>query len=108
MPAVRSSSKRRWLLFLGIWIALLLLAFAVDRAVAEWVKSTLPLDHAHIGKAARRIIRLPGYYPFTLAIAVLLGLFHQRRWAGAIALALSGATVGLIGNLVKWTAGRHR
>jgi len=108
MPAVWFSSTRRWLLFLGIWIALLFLAFSVDRAVAEWVKASRPLDHVHIGKHGRWVIRWPGDYRFTLIVAALLGCFHHRRWAGAAALALSGATVGLIGNLMKWTTGRHR
>jgi membrane-associated phospholipid phosphatase len=105
---VRFSSIQRRLLFLAIWASLLVLAFAVDRSVAQWVHATTPLNQLHIGNFARRVIRLPGYYPFTLFVAFLLACFHPNRWVGAIALALSGATVGLIGNLVKWTAGRHR
>ncbi|HZL38336.1 MAG TPA: phosphatase PAP2 family protein, partial [Tepidisphaeraceae bacterium] len=95
----------RPLILLILWALALAAAFAVDRGIAEWVQQTGPIDkHAVFVK----IIKLPGYFPFTACIAILLGLFHRRRWGAALALVLSAASVGGLYSVMKWVAGRHR
>jgi membrane-associated phospholipid phosphatase len=103
---VNGERKRNLILFFTLWVGLLIVAFAMDRAVAEWVARTVPFDG--LGKVARRIIRLPGYFPFTLAIAALLAFIHPRRMAAAISLILSGIAAGALYSVIKWTVGRHR
>ncbi|MDB5173547.1 MAG: phosphoesterase PA-phosphatase related protein [Phycisphaerales bacterium] len=91
-----------WLLALGV-------AFSLDRAVAEWVKQSVPIDkRQHLTKLFIEIVKLPGWGWFTLVAVILLGIFHRRHWYGAAGLALSGVAVGAAYSLIKWTAGRHR
>ncbi|MDB5356275.1 MAG: superfamily protein [Phycisphaerales bacterium] len=92
-----------------IWLLALGIAFSLDRAVAEWVKQSVPIDkHNHLTKVIIEIVKLPGWGYFTLVVAILVGLFHRRHWHGAIGLTLSGVAVGAAYSLIKWTAGRHR
>jgi undecaprenyl-diphosphatase len=104
------NTPRRLGTFLVVtWLLALAVAFSIDRAVAEWVKAAVPLDkREQLTKLVVDIIKLPGWGGFTLAVAVLLGLFHRRRWYGAAGLALSAVSVGVANALIKWTAGRHR
>ena len=105
-PSIRRS-KLVPLLILAL--ALLAVGFALDRSVAEWVQRAVPLDKRR--PATRDLIfflRLFGYFPFTLAVAVALGCFHPRRWTAALALFLSGVVVGALYSSIKWMTGRYR
>ncbi|MDB5330758.1 MAG: phosphoesterase PA-phosphatase related protein [Phycisphaerales bacterium] len=104
------NTPRRFSSFLVVtWLLALAVAFSIDRAVAEWVKTAVPIDkRQHLTKLVIETIKLPGWGWFTLGVAILLGLFHRRRWYGAAGLALSAVAVGVTYGLIKWTAGRHR
>ena len=53
------------------------------------------------------VVRVPGDIRCSVAIAILLVMFHPKKWAGAAALMLSAIASG-INWLIKWIAGRHR
>jgi membrane-associated phospholipid phosphatase len=97
-------SRTRWILLL-IWIAILLVSLFLDRHAAEWVRQVHPLDRQSWIAWA---LKLPGYFPVTLAIAALLCVLHRRSWQAALPLVLSGPLVGLAYTLLKWIVGRHR
>ena len=91
-----------------LWVILFCAALFVDRSVAEWVHRTTPLDKTH--RATRMLIfavRMPGDIRFSVAIAIVLVMFHPKKWGGAAALLLSAVASG-INWLIKWIAGRQR
>jgi len=95
-----------WILALA-WSAAMVCALAIDRPVAQWVHDAVPIDkRVHLTHQIIEIVKLPGWFPFTLCVAAALEFFHRRRWA--VALSLSGVAVGGSYSIIKWIAGRHR
>jgi membrane-associated phospholipid phosphatase len=92
-------------LFMVLWALALIAAFLVDRRVADWVRHA-PLYHR--SDRFVPILKLPGNFWFTLAVCVLLALFHRNRWRAALPLLISGPVVGLIYLFLKWAVGRQR
>ncbi len=103
--AAANSSWRLTIVLLLVWLALLILAFSLDRKVAQWVQ-----DHHPIDKTAKWVtaVKLMGNYWFTIFIALLLFVWNRLRLHAALALLFSGALGGLLYSLIKWGAGRHR
>jgi len=105
------TNPRRYLvcLLIAIWIAALALSFSLDRRVATWVRDAVPVNkndrHTH---CILEVLKAPGWFPFTVGVAVLLAIFHHRHLQAALALLLSGMTVGAVYQVMKWIAGRHR
>lgn len=102
-------ARKSWLwpaLLFILWFVALLIAFKLDERIARWVQHESPLGN--VGNLVRRLLRLPGYFPFTLAICIVLGLLHPRRWIGALSLFACGAAGGLAYSVLKWIIGRHR
>ncbi len=102
-------ARKPWLwpaLIFIIWCLALLIAFNLDERIARWVQHESPLGN--VGNLSRRLLRLPGYFPFTLVICIALGLLHPRRWIGALSLFACGAAGGLAYSILKWFIGRHR
>lgn len=102
---------------LGILACLAILAAAalVDRAVAEWVKARAADAlhspwHVLFDKRGllMTILRLPGYFYFTIVLAGILWILHVRRGEAAALVLLSGILGGLLYCVVKWVVGRHR
>ena len=106
-PEKRKRASWLWpaLLFI-IWLLALLIAFKLDERIARWVQHESPLGN--VRNLGRRLLRLPGYFPFTLVICIALGLLHPRRWIGALSLFACGAAGGLAYSILKWFIGRHR
>ena len=107
---VASARIHPWLGSGGLgWLLAFALAFALDRPVAQWVHDSVPVHkEAPVTHRVLNVLKLPGYFPATLCVAALLGIFHKRHWVAAIPLALSGVFVGIIYSVLKWVAGRHR
>lgn len=101
-------TRRAYIFCIVLWIVLLCAAFFVDRAVAQWVQRTRPLDkNDPATKVLIFIVRRPGNFWFLLIVAFALFLWHARKGVAAAALVLSGMGSG-INALIKWTVGRHR
>jgi membrane-associated phospholipid phosphatase len=104
----RSGAYVRWT-FIVLWIVALIAAFALDRRIAQWVHDAVPVNKdARLTHRLLFVLKLPGVFWFTLAIAALLAIFHRRRFHAALALILSAGAVGLAYSIIKWIAGRHR
>jgi membrane-associated phospholipid phosphatase len=109
------SKRVFWALGTFAWLAILAAATLVDRTVAEWVKvraaDTLHSPwHMLFNRSGllMTILRLPGYFYFTIVLAGALWLGHVRRGHAAVLVLLSGILGGLFYSVVKWLVGRHR
>ncbi|HSU66254.1 MAG TPA: phosphatase PAP2 family protein [Tepidisphaeraceae bacterium] len=102
--------RARWyrnplIVLLPVWVAAFVLALFLDRSAAEWVQAAPPLNR---GSWVAWAMKLPGYYPVTLGVAVLLFLFHRQKLRAALPPILAGPIVGVVYSLIKWIVGRHR
>ena len=106
-PAEHGSGlpARSWLV-VGTWLAALIVAFFLDAAAARYVRTSGLESHVH-GKWFATVVKLPGYFWFTLIIAAALWALHPLRWRAALFVSLCGIVSGL-NWLVKWVAGRTR
>jgi membrane-associated phospholipid phosphatase len=104
------SSTRRTILLTALWLAAFGVALLADRPVAEWVHHQ-GWDAHRSWSAAHRgvnfVLKIPGEYFFTLAVAVAVAVVHPNRWRAGAFVALAGVVSGVNG-LVKWVVGRHR
>jgi membrane-associated phospholipid phosphatase len=109
-PPQPMKSTGRITIVAALWVAAFVLALACDRPVAEWVqrqgwdvhRALTPTHHA-----VNFVLKIPGEYLFTLAVAVALALAHPGRWRAGVFVAVAGAVSGLNG-VVKWVVGRYR
>lgn len=88
----------------GLWIAAIGTCFLLDEIVAAWVWEARPVM-PHVTK---RVMRAPGDFRFTLAVALVLGLLHRTGWRAGLLLSVSGVASGVMVVLAKWSAGRTR
>jgi membrane-associated phospholipid phosphatase len=100
-------AKYRYLWIILAWTAAIALAACCDRFVAAAVHragTDAFLDsHSHL----KYVLKLPGFFPFTIILAVAVGLLHPRNWRASIFLFLCGVTAGT-NQLIKFIAGRAR
>lgn len=99
------SPRTTWLFLCLLWAAAFVVALLADRATADWVRHT-PLYHRTDWFVP--LVKLPGNFLFAMGIALVLAIFHRRRWRAALPLLLAGPLVGLGYLLLKWTVGRRR
>jgi membrane-associated phospholipid phosphatase len=99
------ASRYRRVLPVFIWVVAFALALSLDRVTADSIARLHPLDKRGIVAWA---LKLPGYFPVTLLIAIAIGFFHRRSWRMALPLVISGPLVGLAYTFLKWIVGRHR
>src|SRR4051812_49625092 len=84
---------RRSILLAALWLAAFGVAFLADRPVAEWVqrqgwdvhRALTPTHHV-----VNFVLKVPGEYLFTLALAVVLALAHPGRWRAGVVVAVAG------------------
>jgi membrane-associated phospholipid phosphatase len=96
-------------IFATAWVASLLIAFALDRPIAVWVRDTVPVDkNRHVTHVVLEALKLPGWFPVTFTIALIVCIFHRRHVFAAVSLVVSGIVVGACYSIIKWIVGRHR
>ncbi len=98
-------ARQRWL-GAGAWLIAFALALLLDLPVATWVRDSGVAGHVK-GHWFAEIIKLLGWYPVTLLIAVGAGLLQKHGWAAGLFVALSGAVSG-VNWVIKWMVGRVR
>lgn len=102
-------SRSLRIILIVVWIAALALAFSFDRHIALWIRDSAPVNkNKPLTHIALVILKGPGYFPVTIAIAVLLAIFHRRHLQAALALLFSGVLGGTLYQILKWTVGRYR
>ncbi|HMB96255.1 MAG TPA: phosphatase PAP2 family protein [Tepidisphaeraceae bacterium] len=99
--------NRRIFFIIAIWLAAIIAAAALDRAVAEHVHAAGFDAFLHQHKLIRETLKSPGVYFFTIAAAILLAIFHPWRWRAAVMILLFTAVAGL-NEPIKWIVGRAR
>jgi len=119
-----SRSLRKIILLCLLWLALLACAAMVDRQVARALHDGGWNDAFHLrGKNAAgtsahpasvvlatvaAVVKAPGNFLFTLALAATVSLLHLRKWLAGAWLCLCGMAAGLTYWVVKWLVGRTR
>jgi membrane-associated phospholipid phosphatase len=115
MFAYRPTTRRALLTVACLWLAAMAVAICplpaswgmgtnLDEFVATWAYWHAA-DRDHLGN---EVLKLPGEFLFTLAVALALWTWHPTRWRAAGHLALSGLLGGVIYAMAKWFAGRKR
>jgi membrane-associated phospholipid phosphatase len=98
--------SRRNLILTAFWIIAFIIALLLDDRIAYWVH-TSGLGKAVEGKWWAQIIKVPGDFGFTIAVAALLAIFKQIQPRQAVFVVLASVVSGT-NALVKWMVGRFR
>lgn len=100
--------RRRAIFALLIGLGLLALAFLLDAPIAAFVHAQ-HWDEKHPGWLARlrETIKLAGFYPVTIVIAVVVGVIHPKRWRAGLFLLVATLPTAL-NEPMKFFAGRFR
>lgn len=80
-------------------------AAVLDVPVANWAHRMVNVP---LLMPVFRVMKAPGHFGFTVAIAMALVLWHPARWRAAAFLCLSGIVSGMLYTTVKWCVGRMR
>lgn len=103
-PAV---TKKRILLWLGLWIVLLAIAFLVDQPVKQWLYDRhFHLEGARIMKGtwwARGLKAIP----LTGTLVCVAAALCRMNWRRALVITACACTA-LLSDVIKWVAGRQR
>ncbi len=102
--------NKRNLLLITIAAALLACAFALDRSVASHVRTSGSEEflRAKSHSRLRETLKAPGVYYFTLCVAVIVSVIHEKKGVAGFFLAATTAVVSGMNWLLKWIAGRLR
>jgi len=95
----------RWLLYVVLIVFAALSLKFVDGAVAEWVHAA---GFSPSFKHALGVIRMPGNYFFTIALAIVLYRWGHWSATNVATLLLSSAVAGGVTTIVKFCCGRMR
>ncbi len=106
MASTGGRASRRVLIEAILWTGALALAFALDRPVAQHLHDS-GFAARFKGSMLAEVLKSPGYFWFTLAVAAVFWIFHPWRWKAAGLISLAGIVSGING-LIKWCAGRVR
>src|SRR5581483_3284928 len=90
-----------------VWILATIVSAAADAPVASWVYHSgffVLVRHSLIA----RIIKTPGSYYFTLALAAALMLLNRRLYRLSLGLSVSGIVAVALYTIGKWIVGRGR
>src|SRR4051812_35461809 len=99
--------KRRLLIAIAAWLLVIAIAAALDSRVALAARASGIEEFIADHPTLKAIFKAPGFYPTTIAIAVLVYLAHPLRWRGAAFVLIATATSG-VQAIIKWMAGRYR
>ena len=96
----------KWVLLLAAFAAIAwVAAIKLDLHVAQWVLRASPIKR---GGWLAFSLRSLGFFPVTIGIAIVVGIFHRRHWQAAIPLLVAGPLVGISYAVLKWAVGRSR
>jgi membrane-associated phospholipid phosphatase len=98
--------SKRFFILTATWIIAFIIALSLDYSVAHWVHTSGFGKHVE-GKWWAQVIKEPGEYWFTMAVALLLVLARRVRPKHAVFILLAGIVSGA-NSLVKWIVGRTR
>jgi membrane-associated phospholipid phosphatase len=89
------------------WIVAISVAAVLDSAVAGFAHQIGSDEFLNHHDWLKWFLKLPGFFGFTVILAVVIQLRHPLRWRASTFLLLCGATSGA-NQLMKYIAGRTR
>ncbi|HEY1684088.1 MAG TPA: phosphatase PAP2 family protein [Tepidisphaeraceae bacterium] len=119
-PAPKCCTQRCWIwaiILLIVWIAAIVIAYPHDAQIANSVErfttNAKTGQVESIGVLSKytlpaKCIRFMGNFRFTLGVAILLYIFHPRKWRASILLVAAAVIGGIIYQFSKWIIGRQR
>src|SRR5438034_7020217 len=84
-----------------LWFLAIAIAAAVDASAAHLVRDSGLEQFFREHRTLAAMLKSPGTYYFTIAIAVIVGFAHRDKWRAGIFLLLATAVSGVNG-AVKW------
>jgi membrane-associated phospholipid phosphatase len=91
----------------ALWLVAIAIAAALDGTVATWLHDHQIDAFLRSQKLLRETLKAPGFFGFTVALAIVVTLLHRLRWRAGLFVLIAGATAG-VNQLLKWTTGRYR
>lgn len=98
--------RYRWIGVLALWLGALAASALLDHPVANWLHAS-GLDRTANHHWFSGVVKLPGTYWSTLAVAAVLLVGHRMKWRAARFVCLSGL-VALLNATLKGIIGRIR
>jgi undecaprenyl-diphosphatase len=96
---------RRVIIFAVVFLAVLAGALFLDVPVSTRIHQAGPVTRDHWPMA---VLWWMGRFWTTVAVAILLSLWHPWKWRAGGLLCLAGALAGLFEMVIKWLVGRTR
>src|SRR5437763_2354002 len=106
-PTLSQSTRRGRTRSVLLWIVALDLAAALDSSAAHFVRDSGLEQFFRDHRTLAAVLKSPGTYYFTIAMAVIVAFVHRGKWRAGVFLLLATAVSGVNG-AVKWIVGRHR
>src|SRR5437773_630670 len=98
-------SRALWI-FLA-WAIAIATAASLDSTVAGFAHSIGSDEFLNHHDWIKWFLKIPGFFGFTVILAVVIQLLHPMRWRASVFLLLCGATSGA-NQVIKYIAGRAR
>ena len=98
---------RRIAIPIVIWLAAIAVAALLDRPIAVWLHQSGVPEWVKSHKVLSEIIKVPGEFYFTAAVAIVVAIAHPLRWKAGGFVLLATAISGL-NSMMKWMSGRTR
>jgi membrane-associated phospholipid phosphatase len=99
--------NRRVVLAIIVWLAAIAVATLLDRPIAVWLHHSGVPEWVKSHKVLSEIIKVPGEFYLTAAVAIVVAIAHPLRWKAGGFVLLATAISGL-NSTIKWIAGRTR
>jgi membrane-associated phospholipid phosphatase len=106
-PTLSQSTGRGRKGALLIGLPVLAIAAALDSPTAHFIRDSGLEQFFRNHRTVAAVLKSPGTYYFTTAIALIVAVVHRRRSRAAVFVLLASAVSGVNG-AVKWIVGRHR
>jgi membrane-associated phospholipid phosphatase len=100
-------TRAKVILAIIAWLGAIAIAAAFDRPIAIWLRDSGIAEWMRSHKILAEILKAPGDYYFTLALAIVVAIVHELRWRAGGFVLLATMVSGLNG-LTKWIVGRTR
>ena len=88
---------RHWRVWIAIslWLAAIGVAGLYDAKIAGWVHAHDVDEFMRSHRALREALKVLGFYPFTMALALVVWLTHRHNWRAAVFLLVATALSGV-------------
>jgi len=89
------------------WVAAIAIAAALDSTMAGLAHRIGSDEFLNHHDWVKWFLKIPGFFGFTVILAVVIQLVHPMRWRASVFLLFCGATSGA-NQIIKYVAGRAR